>query len=93
MPACFSYPAPHPADSPAAPAPAPTIRCRAARTARAPSGPPGCSPHPDARACGAVAFARPGSNAPAFRRNDASAAPIFPRRFCCRSALGAGAGL
>ncbi|MGI5527363.1 hypothetical protein ACQEVX_08045 [Streptomyces syringium] len=66
MPACFSYPAPHPADSPAAPA----IRCRAARTARAPSGPPGCSPH----------------------TNDVPVAPISPRRFSCRSALGAGAG-
>ncbi|MEW2577886.1 hypothetical protein [Streptomyces syringium] len=89
MPACFSYPAPHPADSPAAPA----IRGRAARTARAPSDPPGCSPHPDARACGAVALARPGSNAPAFRQNAAPAALVSPRCFSCRSALGAGAGL
>ncbi|WP_436841819.1 hypothetical protein [Streptomyces syringium] len=48
-------------------------------------------PHMDARACGAVAFARPGSNAPTFRQHDGPAALSFPRRLACRGALGADA--
>ncbi|MEV4871097.1 hypothetical protein [Streptomyces syringium] len=45
----------------------------------------------DACACGAVAFARPGSNAPTFQQHDGPAALSFPRRLSCRGALGADA--